>query len=243
MKYINTIIILYSFFFSGEMNAQQTDLDKAKVIIEKVKNFYDNQSKYQVNVNYTLFDGLESTSILESYEGVIVKNDQNFYSKIHNTESLQISENYVKVNHDEKAVMYGKADEKNKPTTALNLELLFRNFNKAIIKEKEALYIIEMMAPSISQSPYRKVVLKITKNDFRLEKQILFFSSTIPVKTQNGNEKLTNPRLEVVFTNFSQNDTEYQGKFNFSSFVLLSKTGNRISPNLKHYQFIDTTRQ
>ncbi|WP_299254018.1 hypothetical protein [uncultured Aquimarina sp.] len=243
MKNNNWMLLWCSFFLFGIVNAQDSDLDKAKVIIQKVKDAYEKQSQYNVNVDYTLYDGYEGSSVLESYAGVMVRNNENFYSKIHHTESLQTEKHYVRINHDEKAVMFGMMKAKDKKMAGLNLEILFQNFDSAIIKEKGSVYKIEMMAPPVSQSPYGKAFLIINKNDYSIKKQTLFFSSKIPVKNPNGGERLTNPRLEVVFTNFSLNNDLYTGKFDISLYVLISKTGNRISPELKNYQFIDTTRQ
>lgn len=225
------------------LQGQESGIYRAKAIIHKVKDHYETQAQYNVAVKYAMYDGYEGALVLETYDGVLVKNNNDFYSKIYNTESLQLASHFVKVNHDEKALLYGKVNGESKKNNGLNLEILFQNFNKAIVKEKEASYLIEMMAPEISQSPYGKAILEINKSDYSLKKQVLFFSNTIPVKTQNGGEKFTNPRLEVVFSNFSVNNDQYKSKFNLSSFVSLSKTGNNTSSRLKDYQFIDTTRQ
>jgi len=246
MKWYKNLIgfVVVVFSINTSIIAQEgCDLKEAKIIVNKVKTAYDTTSQYSVDVEYTMFDGADSTNILEQYSGTMIRRNNDFYSKIHHTESLQIANEYIRVNHQEKAILYAVQKEQNTAITGVNLEGLFKNFEKATLTENSSGYKITFMAPPISQSPYNVVVLEIDKHKYRLKKQTLFFSGQIPIKTASGVEKDSNPRLEIVFNNFSTKETIDTSRFQLSSYMNKKSKDYKPSGVLKNYQFIDTTIQ
>ncbi|MDY8138482.1 hypothetical protein [Aquimarina sp. 2201CG5-10] len=238
--------ILFSFWFIGHTNAQASgdNLNRAKEIINKVKQFYDTQLSYNIEVDYTLYEDYKSSKTMESYKGVIAKEQESFYTKIHQTETLITPSDFIKVNHEEKAMIYGVSEkEKQQKIAGLNIEELLQNFQKAEIQEEDSLYRIELTSTPITGSPYGTAILEINKKDFSLIRQTLFFLQKVPLQTESGKQRLTNPRLEIVFNNFSIDNTTYRNNFELTSYVVTGKNNNKISGRFKNYQFIDTTRQ
>jgi len=240
MKYYNHIVLFFFLLLSATMlHAQKTGLEQAKEILSKVKNAYDQTAVYRTDVKYTMYKGPEHNEIMETYEGIMVRDNGSFYSKIHQTETLQLTDKVIKINHLEKALSYHLIKNNEKQQRIMDLDALLQYFTQAKVEEIDGNYKITLLPPKISQSPYGLAILTIEKEQMHLMNQTLIFANKMAVKFNDGSTKEINPRLEVIFSNFSKDIKQYKSKFLASAYIKLSSQGARPAQAFKDYQLID----
>lgn len=236
-------VLVCTCFVLGMSFAQQNDMVKAKEIILKTKSFYETHQRYSATVSYVLYEEYTGDATIEAYEGVFAKRGKDVYSKIHQTETLLVTEGMIKVNHLEKAMLYAKNQGAIDPSKQLlQLDALFQNFENASVIENQNAIQITLTTPPVTGILYGKVILKVRKKDFALEKQTLFLLRQFPVKQKDGTEKLTNPRLEIGFSDIQLNIEKYKNKFDLSNYIIKDKQSIKAAMPFVNYQFLDTTK-
>jgi len=193
---------------------------------------------FKVNLKYQLFKGVDGEKSLESFDGIYLKSGVNFYNKIKNTETIVGNDFMVKINHDQKAMLYDNFEiDKSKPTDMLNLTILLKNFESPSVQDLGETWKCEMTAVEYSQMPYSKVVLFVDKKTYRIKKQILFLTSIMNFSDDATDFNI--PRLEIEYSNYtSVNATD---KLLFKREKYISIKNNKIIPSsrFKEYEIIN----
>ncbi|QKX04212.1 hypothetical protein HN014_04570 [Aquimarina sp. TRL1] len=171
-----------------------------KELLNKALAFYQSEEQYQVDMTYTMYQGLTGSKATESYQGSIIKNKAVSQIKMLNTDILQFPEGQLTINHTEKTVVYTIPEISSIERQVVQLNTLMKNYTQGKTTEKGDVILCELTADSQSnQNPYSRVILHINKNTYRLEKQELFFSRLIPFVGDRGVKKLDHGRLIITF--------------------------------------------
>ncbi len=232
MKY--TIYIL--FFLSSTVLFSQS-LDD---ILKKVEDKYSTQGNFKVAMRYKLFKGDTSTVLIEEYKGLLIKKGKNTYSKINNTEIIAANDFYVKVNHDEKAMLFSAVSGENSAEQQFDLKSLLDLFDKGKIKDNGNEWECELIAKMFSQVPYSKVILVIKKEDYSMSKQIFYYLSLIDFSKKRGVEDFDIARLEVEYNNFLKVSSLDNAFFNKNNYIKI--INKKVLPvgKYKTYEIINT---
>ncbi|MEW4923130.1 hypothetical protein [Algibacter sp. 2305UL17-15] len=227
-------------FLVSNISAQsKSNTENVKEIFEKVKNNYETKNFYSFNIKYQLFKSANATVVEEFYTGKIIKNEAKYYSKINNTEFIQIEDIHLKINHDEKAMLYLK-----QPVSSYNslieLASFLKFFEQTNIELKQDTYVCELVSKNITVLPYSKVIVYIDAKTYCINKQVLFLLNQQNFEDDKGNIIASNPRLEIIFSPVNHNPISGE-KFVLSKYVSLIDGNIKPSKHLKGYQIINTT--
>ncbi len=238
-KYI--VLVLFCVFLNYTGYSQNDKLTIEEVF-QKVKETYESKSKYAFNVKYELFKDHQTIEVTEFYTGKVIKDQGELYSKIKNTEFIQLNEAYLKINHDEKAMLYTEQALNEQTHQLVDLTAFLSYFEKTSVSLNKDIYICELTSKNISLLPYSKVVTYINADDFTIKKQLLYLLNPSVFKESNGKSVTSNPRLEITFSNFNSQNINSANTFSLLKYISISNNEIKPSNNLKAYQLINATK-
>lgn len=226
-----TILVLFSL---------QIQSQTVKEILTNVQNKVTN-SNFKVNLKYQLFKGVESKKILESFNGIYIKKETNYYNKVKNTETIIGTDFLIKINHDQKAMIYDKFKKgNNDPNNMLNITALLKNFENPKVTDLGNRWKCEMIAVEYSQMPYSKIVMYINKEDYNINKQVLFLTSLMNFSDDGSKNDFNIPRLEIEYTNYSKPTKQDDYFFVKSQYIDITKSKVVPSTKYKAYEIINS---
>lgn len=230
MKNIFVILILLTF----QIQAQSIE-EVLKKVQEK-----NTSTNYKVNLKYQLYKGLKGTKLIEEFNGVLIKNKNNFYNKIHHTETVTTNKFYIKVNHDEKAIIFSEHKIKPQKNIMFDFGELLKQFENPKISEQGKYWIIEMITKEFSQLPYSKISLKIDKESYLVNKQVLILSRLTDFSKDTEIKNDFNlPKIEMVFEDYKEVTEIDLNVFDKNKYVLTKNNKIVTSQNLKNYDIIN----
>ncbi len=188
------MVFLFSFIIMTMYG--QADNSKVLEILKKSTASLESSSTVSMTSNYKLYAGHNSKILVEEYSGLVLKKESTTYFKIGNTEFVSFGKNSMKISHDQKAIAM---DYNNKTEVSpLSLGSYMKGFSTKLI-EDPTFYICELKPASISQFMFSKVLLYISKKDYSIAKQVLFFVEQAQRTDTNDTLVTYLPRLEIVF--------------------------------------------
>lgn len=232
------VVILLLLIFLG-FNSKAQDKSQSLEILKKAGETYKT-GNYGLLLNYTLKTYNEK--VIESYKGVSLRNGNNFYSKIGETEFIQEGTKFLKINHDEKAILYAISNE-SPSQPILEFNDLVEMFDKVDLLDKGNYFIIKLIAQKPTQLPYHSVSIYINKAEFTIFKEILELAVDVPVRTNTGKESYQPAYIELTIKEQPQLIKNFDhNKFLINNYIqTVNKDATPIA-SLKNYQFIDTTK-
>lgn len=216
----------------------QGDISHFKEIFSKTEKFYKERSSYSLDVTYKFFDLKIPTTATETLKGHIEKNGDNYYSKIGPTEFIYLDDIFLKINHDEKAVMYSKVPNR-KMTTPIDITALTDYFKSVKILNKNNTLMCEVIFKEKPHLPYTKMIMVLDSKNYSIIKQELFMLPGVSYPSiAAGNKKTTEGKMEI---SFSPNTSKRTDVFNKSNYLKNSSTVS-LSNKLSSYQLYNTTK-
>lgn len=206
-------------------------------LFTKSKKVYEDTNLFRMNMSYQLYPTYKSNVVTEKYEGLILKKDKNFYSKIGNTEFVNLKEEVVKIDNESKLIQYSqKAEEQ--PLT-YDLTGFMSNFNVFELSSSGNYWVCTLTSPEITFVPYGKIIVTIHKTNFTIGKQILYLLVESKYKTKSGKIETDYPRLEIAFSNFETKGVEVGTKFIMDTYIVQKNKKITPSKNYKNYTVVN----
>jgi hypothetical protein len=211
------------------------DQEAFQTLITSVKEVYNAQESYELEVSYTIYRATDPTTIQESHTGDYVKNGSNIYSKIGAIELVHIDETFLQINHDEKAILFTK-QQQNKALDPLQLETFTNHFESIQVEKKDNGWVCELSNPKLTgQFPYEKIEIHVDQN-FQVRKQILHPIQTIVFSSERGENSLDR---SIIYVEFSDLQPYKRSEvLQLDTYVSTKNTIVRPSVALKEYQLI-----
>ncbi len=187
--------LLFAFMFSSLVAQEET----VGSILQKSSTFYKGLSEYKVAISFGLHRGFESTMAVETYEGTFEKKGRFQRNQARETTVYLFPQAKIVLDENQKTMTYESFKEGAAQETPVDLTVYLQYFKKTQLINSGNEYICEMVPENntFSQLPYGKVVLHINKDDYRINKQILFFSTPIPFTNKNGDTEQDYGRLVI----------------------------------------------
>jgi hypothetical protein len=204
-------------------------------IIKKVENYYATINEYNYTSLFRLYENETSLKVIEQKQGIVLRKNGVNYQNLDNVETLNFKDFNLVINNVDKTLQISKNEM---DISVLNLNYYLKSFpNKKIIKD-DSFWICELKVEKGTVSQYEKVRLYINKSNFRIHKQVLFFSINQEIKRNKDKVNLNTPRLEIVLK---------KAKFSLKQVLELVKQENyftiknnkiNLSNRLKKYKLI-----
>lgn len=218
----------------------QATSDKAKIadLFRKVENKYTHTNEFLLSSTYKLFASHSSHKVTESYAGVIVKKEDDYYSKIQETEFIRLKNLNIKIDNESKLMQLDKMD-KNEGPLSYKISDFLSNFKDFSLTDSKGQWICTMTAPKVTFVPYSKIVVYIDKSDLKISKQIMYLLYQHTYKDAKGKKVVDYPRLEIEFSKLDLSIAPYLTKFEKSLYV--TSKGRQYIPSKKYvgYQIVD----
>jgi len=208
---------------------QAQELEAVTEILSKVEARYFSSETYNLEVLYEYFEPSKGDLSIETMTGQIIKDGSNYYSRIQNTESLFIDSDYLKISHDEKAVLYGSIGQGERPSP-VELSKLAEYFSSAQVFQDGDIASFELMFKESQMIPYSKMVLKVNLKTFAILKQELYLIAGQHMP--GGQNPLAKTEEGIVSVTFKERpySKELSKRFLISDYI---KKGPQISLSKK----------
>lgn len=229
MKYIFTLVTFL--FFSA------TYAEEAKEILKKMQAVYSKTENLEYNCRYELFKGHQSQDVVSGYDGYLYKNKQQVYQQIDQAILVYGSDFFVKINHNEKAVLIDK--QQIFQSVDSDMEKALSECRTIEMEDKGSFYILTLTMKSISQLPYSMVKLQIAKKSYFLTQMDLFYSDQTDFSENSKVQDMSQPHLKITFSDISLSPKDHKDLLNFSKYIVKNDTLETVNEAYKNYELID----
>lgn len=214
--------------------------------IESILKNYEEQLNlkhdFQTKTTYTLYEGNTGNKVLEKLDGISAKFNQAYYSKIGPTEFI-FNEGYsLKISHAEKVMLISDAAFKDNLSSLNISSALFSQFASEEVKDKGRFWECRFSPKKGTTLPYYNYIIHFSKTNYKILKQVLFFSKPIKHKDENKEQYIENQRLEIDYNNQLKKEKISKEKFLLHTYVSLSDTTYEAEPIIGGYQIINTLK-
>jgi len=198
---VNSITVIGALLLIITLSSfQQDDKQRLVELLKESKQWYLPSLSYEIDVQYNIYKEHNTTSPEETYKGKIAVSKCKLYNKLHETETIQVGENQVRINHIEKAILHSVVPVQ-QSLDLVNLEKFPSAFKSVKITEEGKYIKCVLISPDVTQMPYSKVEIYLTKKDKKIHKQVLFFLHKMNYTKATSDETFnSNPKMEIVFS-------------------------------------------
>ncbi|MAY21701.1 MAG: hypothetical protein CMC74_02875 [Flavobacteriaceae bacterium] len=242
---VKPIYLVVLFFFTAwESHAQKKDSPTVEDLLQKTVLFYESQPTYSVDLTYRLFRDTISPKTIEEYGGLFQKQGKNTYLKIDQTEFLNNERASLKVNHDQKAMLFSspKNEAQAISLSPLQIRQYLKSFSKKEVYSSKGAWVCKLSTPIFTQLPYGTIWIFINKKTYAIEKQRMELTAPKGYKDEKGNFTMHRKYLEIVFSNFSET-LENSARLKLSNYVHQRNGEVTVTGTYKDYDLYTTANQ
>jgi hypothetical protein len=235
------LVLLLGFLKGTSVCAQERDI---KDILDRASKFYTEQPQFKVDMTFTMYRGFYGENVTESYQGTMQKKGDFIKNTMLNTQVYQFPKAKIIIDEDGKTLTYTPMDTGRTLKAPIDLGVFLEYYQQSQVLDQGNEWVCEMVAErkNIGTIPYGKVVLHISKEDYHITRQELFFSQRVPFKSKNGSGTEQDfGRLVIDLVHHKETAVETR---NLSDFIVVSNPKKlRLQGNYANYRLIDRTMQ
>lgn len=233
MKYL----ILILFLAGTGLKATASD---AKDVILKMQAVYGKDVRMEYNATYELFKGHKSNTVENTYKGYVYRDKSSTYQKINETEFVYASDYFLKVNHEQKAMVLERA-QKN-INLDIDLDKSLKECSNVSMELVGNYYQVTLIFKPGSSSPFSVVKLRIDQKSYHLLQLDLYYTAQIDFSEDSRKPDYNQSHLKIKFTDIKINPKAKSQLFSLASYVKTSN--NLMSPTGKceGYQLTDNRK-
>ncbi len=234
------IYLLHSMFLLGLILHAQAQKPSVNELLSKASNFYLKTNQYQVKMTFTMYRGITGDKKTESYTGTMEKNNEYTKNSILGTSVYRFPQAQLIVDNNQKKIVYTTLETNTIQNSPVDLSAYIKDYDKSQVLEEGNQWVCELVASqnTFSQLPYGKVLLYLSKKDYSVTKQVLFFSNLIPFQGKEESDiEQDYGRLHIDLLYDFNKKVE---KTELAYFI--KKTANnkiQLQKNFASYQLID----
>ncbi|WP_064967127.1 hypothetical protein [Tenacibaculum ovolyticum] len=236
VKKIKQIIVLLCLVSFSSIKAQSD----VKKILESYKVAVENDTEYQVNLTYKVYKGHSERIPIEVQKGILYKKGNNSYTKLSDVEMINTVNTYLKINHNEKAVLI--ADGVQKPE-GLNLKLdeLYKYVNAKIINENPKTWVIKLTPKGkVTQLPFSSLIIELSKGTYRVKKQLFYYLTQMDFSEDLRKTDVANVKLEVLFGKYNTSNLGYLSDvFTIKKYIKKEKDVFKPLGSIRKYEVVN----
>lgn len=233
-KMISKNKFLLIFFLISFSNFAQDHLSAIQVL-QKSSEKYNKETYLSYNTSYKLYLDYTTKKVHEQYNGIILKKNNVNYVKIKETEFVTFKDCALKINNDQKALIYQKTNQ-SKDESPFLLASYLKGFDITFVEQSKDYYVCVVKPPKVSQVMLSKAVVYIRKADLSMVKQIVYFVQKMESKDSEGKTISTIPRLEIEYLEKQANAVEEDFLVTKSNYIIQTKNELQFSKRLASYK-------
>ena len=210
----------------------------ARQVIERMQKVYRETPSFDYTCRYELFKGHKSNDVFDSYAGYMCRSKSGYYQKIDQSEFIYANDFFLKINHEEKAMLLD-LPQKNIQLNA-DFDAALKNCSALKMEESEEHYEIIFLIKITSAIPYSVIRLRIDKKDYQLLRMDLYYTSAQDFSKDKNKPDFQQPHLRISFDKLNTRPKIKSGLFELATY--LSKVNNILKPAGAYagYDLIDT---
>lgn len=187
MKKSNTIFIILFQLLVLNIQAQEKTV---KDVLDKASHLYLSKKEYLVDMTFTMYRGVSGNNITETYKGTMAKKGAYTKNEVLDTKIYIFPEANITIDEKQKILNYTPLKTNPQQKTPIDLSVFLEYFKQNKLQDSGKEWICEMVSEAnmFSQIPYGKVLIHINKSDYRITKQVLYFSRLIPFQKENSSD-------------------------------------------------------
>ena len=221
------LLLLASNAFGGEVED----------ILKKMRAEFSEAKRIEYTSTYELFKGHKSAEVNLSYTGFLCRNGKEVYQKINNTEFIYGSDFFLKINHNEQALVLGLAQDN--INQEIDMATLFEHCVKKTAVDKGSYYAITLEYKYGSPTPFGVVKMRIDKNSYHLLQLDLYYRNSQDFSTVQGKRDMAQPHLRIKFGEIKVGGTPKDELFEYSNYIETKKNMLHPTGECKGYTLID----
>lgn len=236
----NSILVLALLFNSVLLNAQEKTVQEILNTTQQTMASYTN---FSCDLAYNLYNTYTATNHALQYKGEVIKQDEIVYTKINKTIFLSDAkqQTHLKLNEKERAMIFIKSKttdvEIQSPLEAIASYV--NAFKNQSVQDKGTYWLCTLTSDMLTQLPYGKVELHISKESNLITKQVLYFLTRVPYTNAQGERVQGNPKLEITLSNYDDDINEKEKKsISFSTYIKDITTNPKPALAYSGYKFI-----
>jgi len=237
LLHITTVVLL----FIGQY-IQAQDLEAFKDAFAKSATYYKTQPHYILNVSYAFYEDTAKQSPDEAMDGRVIKKGADYYSKIDQTEFVYVGGTFVKINHQEKALLYGK-NKQEAPVTPIPIDQLLALCKDAKQITQAGNLVFDIALQPQFGLPYSSMRLELDKDTYAIQKQEIYLAAGQAYPWQGLRSKVseTPAKMVITLTEVPFNEEVSQEVFQLTNYI---RQGRELRPaqSLTAYALYDATK-
>ncbi|PZO26638.1 MAG: hypothetical protein DCF13_13475 [Flavobacteriaceae bacterium] len=215
--------------------------DKFKVLdlLAKSKKAYETKKNLVIKTTYNFYNSFSSKKPSETYFGLFLKGDGEYYSKIGSTELINLKDCNIVIDNELKKIVSNSPIDNSSIDKSYDLTSFCNNFSMFSLSSTNDNWICTMTAPEITFVPYSKIIVYINKSTHLISKQVMYYLNAIKYKDSKGKIKQDFPKIIIDFRSHS---FELGGeKDRLKKGYYLNTNKGQITPSNKYigYKLID----
>lgn len=212
---------------------------EAAALLNTSKEYFEQLPVFKADLTYTLFRDKDRPVVIRSYDGELVKREEDIYLKIHNTEFLMQGGSLIKVNHDQKAIEYTAAKAGELTQNPIAIDQYLKLFATAKIEKKEGQTICRLSTPKYTQLPYGAIDLYFDSKDGSLRKQVLTLVNPGNIPNEKGQRDSSLKYLSIEFKEIEGQPDSIGALFDPANYISGSPKSRTAANTLSDYKLID----
>ncbi len=190
----------------------------------------------QMNLTYSLYKGKETNKPIEQYQGKLIQFKKSTYLKIHETETVYNNSFFVKVNHNEKEMIYRNTQSKQVLNNPMDLAQILNYFESGELQDKGTYWEFNLIPKSSNLFPISKMTFQVHKKTHLPIKQIYFYAPLVNLSQDTQKESKNQSRLEIVFSDHKKGVGSNKERLKKEYYIKLNGNQTVVANRLSNYQ-------
>ncbi len=212
--------------------------------IERINTTYKMASQFHMVIDYKLFPSYESAEAYENTTAIIYKDDEGYYSKLFEQETIVNTEHVILIDHDSDLFMidYFQAGSTTPNHQTLPDNDSLSNLIQTLVDEAQSAYQdIErsegLYSIRFNFGELEKMMLSFDPESLLFKKVILYYRAELPILEGQNPQK---PRLEVTYRTFDTNPTFPKDIFSTERYAsVIPEKLLKLKGKMKEYTIIN----
>jgi hypothetical protein len=207
-----------------------------KDYLEKVRYNYEDVESFEVYMNYMLFKGFNSDTVLSEYNSVFYKKGDNSYRKINDTQIVVVDGIELNIDHVQKLMIL--STPRDLSAFDFNLKNTLKQCDKVIVGSRNGNILITMIIKDKIDLPFGKMELEIDKKHF-IKEVVIYYNTKTNFAGSYFDQDYDFPKLVVQYNGFKTKWKDKENLLQLKNYISVTESGIFGAGIHSSYQILD----